>query len=502
MNSNTEHTSQDFPAKTAVAVLLAAFVVQWTVYPTFTRTNLDQFGDMLENYAWGIGWQWGYFKHPPFFAWTTAAWFKLFPNADWAYYLLSSANAGLAIFAGWRIATRFLDPWRAFLAAALFFFLPPLTFLATKFNANSALLPLWPLAVLFYIRYLERQKLSDAIILGIVAAAAIMTKYFSAVLLAAIALHILIDREARQRLLFRPATWIAIAVFLAAIIPHIFWLAQNDFITVTYAASQGDGSRLVGFISGLRFVGGMVLYTAPVAIIIAIALFRNRKGGQPFINRAGGNIFFRSVQGRALLWASFGSVGLAVIAGTVFGTKMSTVWALPMFYAVPTVLLAFIGTDALETRREVIPSAVVIFCLALFAAIPLVKALEHKKERLYSHVPVALIADAVEAAWAEMTYEPLRYVAGDKVLSSGLSFYGKSQPYAVIENTFEYTPWITADDLKKRGIAAACLESQACCEAELATFPVNFELKEELTVTDKSGREWTVYLRIARPAKS
>src|SRR5690606_1471898 len=81
-----------------VALLIGAFILIWTVYPTFTRINLDQYGDMLENYAWGIGWQWGYFKHPPFFTWTTAAWFEIFPNADWAYYLLSALNAGLAIF--------------------------------------------------------------------------------------------------------------------------------------------------------------------------------------------------------------------------------------------------------------------------------------------------------------------------------------------------------------------------------------------------------------------
>src|SRR5690606_29780055 len=220
-----------------VAALLAVFVFVWTIYPTFTRLNLDQYGDMLENYAWGIGWQWGYFKHPPFFAWTTAAWFEIFPNADWAYYLLSALNAGLAIFFSWRIATRFLDPWRAFIAAALFFFLPPVTFLATKFNANAALLPLWPLTVLFYLRFLENKKLSDAIILGLVAAIAMLTKYFSAVLLASIVLHLLVDREARQ-LLRRPATWIAAGVFLAAFAPHVLWLVQVDFLPIAYAASQ------------------------------------------------------------------------------------------------------------------------------------------------------------------------------------------------------------------------------------------------------------------------
>src|SRR5690606_11220462 len=312
-----------------------------------------------------------------------------FPRANWAYYLLSAANAGLAIFLSWRIATRFLDPWRSFLAAALFFFLPPVTFLATKFNANSALLPLWPLVVLFYLRFLEKQKLIDAIILGIVAALAMLTKCFSAVLLASIVLHILADRDAR-RLLSRPGTWIAALVFLSAMAPHIFWLVETDFLPISYAASQGDGSITEGVRSGLRFVGAIILYATPMAIILYVTLIRNRRARVGLLNRVGPADFTRTVEGRALLWTSFGSVMLAVIAGIVFGTRLSSVWALPMFFAAPIFLVAFAARNALEISREVLPLSVAIYCTGLLLAIPVLRYLD-TGEKHYSHTPIAAI---------------------------------------------------------------------------------------------------------------
>src|SRR5690606_12693051 len=159
--------------------------------------------------------------------------------------------------------------------AALFFFLPPTTFLATKYNANAALLPLWPLIVLFYLRFLENRKLADAIILGIAAAVGILTKYFTAVLLLPIVLHILLDREART-LLRAPATCSAAAVCLVALVPDVAWLVESDFLPITYAASQGEGHVLDGVISGVRFVVALFLSALPMAIILSIVLLRNR----------------------------------------------------------------------------------------------------------------------------------------------------------------------------------------------------------------------------------
>ncbi len=92
------------PLSRTALVAIGAAVLFWTAYSTQTQYNLDGYGDMVENYGWGIGWQWGYSKHPPLFGWITAAWFELFPRTDSAYYLLSAVNAQLAVLAGLFVA--------------------------------------------------------------------------------------------------------------------------------------------------------------------------------------------------------------------------------------------------------------------------------------------------------------------------------------------------------------------------------------------------------------
>lgn len=483
---------------TGVILLLLLFVAVWTAYPAFTRLNLDKYGDMLENYSWGIAWQAGYFKHPPLFAWITAGWFSLFPNADWAYYLLSAANAALAILASWRIALRFLDPWRAFLSVALFFFLPPFTFLATKYNANAAMLPLWPLTVLLYLRLLERRKMLDAVLLGAVAAAGMLAKYYSAVLLAAIALHLVADREARP-MLRQAVAWVACAVFLLLLVPHAVWLFQNDFLPVTYAAHQGHGSWLDALLTVPRFLVAVLLYALPATGVIGLALWRN--GATRLVEPGWVRRLRQGVKGRALLWATFGPLALAVFLGTVFSADLSSVWALPMFYSVPILLLLSAPQGQLERRRGVIPAIAVGFCLVLMAAVPAVRWFDRADE-VYHRVPVRRIAQEVERAWAAHTDAPLAIVAGDKILASGASFYGPSRPLSMQGSSFALTPWVKPEDVARKGILVACFKERGlkACEAAAQRLRPAYDAQVDVTVHGFApGEEWPVRFFIALP---
>ncbi len=121
--------------------LIALSVVLWTLYAEITSFNLDLHGDMVENYAWGINWQAGYYKHPPLFAWITAAWFLVFPEGDFAYRLLASVNVAVGLAGLWLLARRLLPERLVLPALCIAFFLPPLTTLAANYNANSGMIP-------------------------------------------------------------------------------------------------------------------------------------------------------------------------------------------------------------------------------------------------------------------------------------------------------------------------------------------------------------------------
>ena len=97
----------------AYALVLASFVF-WTLYADWSQYNLDQFGDMLENYAWGIRWRLGNPHHPPLFGWITATWFLIFPRTDFAYHALAAANIAASLLVMLQIAKRYLGSARLY----------------------------------------------------------------------------------------------------------------------------------------------------------------------------------------------------------------------------------------------------------------------------------------------------------------------------------------------------------------------------------------------------
>ncbi|WP_349366870.1 MAG: glycosyltransferase family 39 protein [Nitratireductor rhodophyticola] len=480
-----------------MGLLLAFFVALWTVYASLTQLNLDGFGDMLENYSWGIAWEQGYYKHPPLFAWITAAWFAVFPNVDWAYYLLSAVNGAALMFASWRIAVRFLDPWRAFLATALFFFLPPVTFLAIKYNANSAMLPFWAATVWFYLRFLEKRRLTDAVILGALAAASMLIKYFSAALLGAICLHVLFDREARS-LLLKPGVWVASLVFIALITPHLIWLFRNDFLPLTYVSEQGDGSALIGVTSTPRFLAALLAYLLPVVLVLLIAILRNGRG--PWLDAGPFFALRETLAGRALLWTGFGALALTLLLGIVFTVQFSSVWALPLYFSAPIFLILLVKPGRLEAQKPAIPAAVVLYGACLLALSPLIYAQEAQNTSHYNDVPVRALAGEIENAWNARYDTPLAYVAGDKILASGTTFYAASRPYSMQANSYALTPWITPEDVAVKGMAIACFDGQKGCLARAAELSGVGADTQDLTVPGFGGeRRWTVRVFFVPP---
>ena len=74
-------------------------------------------------------------------------------------------------------------------------------------------------------------------LLGLGIGMAVWAKYFIVVQAAPLALFALFDREARKTLA-TPGPWIAVAVALVVMSPHLVWLVQNDFLPFAYAEAR------------------------------------------------------------------------------------------------------------------------------------------------------------------------------------------------------------------------------------------------------------------------
>src|ERR1035437_8733764 len=227
----------------------AAHAVLWTIILINLKAAQDVHMDVAEAFAWGQKFQFGYGKHPPLAGWVAGLWFRIFPVADWATYALAMATLGCGLVICWLIALRVVDRRRSFFVLVML-----------------------ALVVLAYLDAFEKRSVRAGLWLGLAGALALMSKYWVLTMIGAVGLAALIHPD---RLLFlrSPAPWVAIATLVVAMLPHLWWLREVDFVPLTYAGDvYGLSSRAQSLQLVLGYAGhNLALLAAPVALA-AIAL--------------------------------------------------------------------------------------------------------------------------------------------------------------------------------------------------------------------------------------
>ena len=247
-----------------VASFVVAHVVLWTVILTQLKAAQDVHFDVAEAFAWGQKFLLGYGKHPPLSGWVAGVWFMVFPVADWATYALAMATLGCGLVICWLIALRVVDRRRAFFVVVMLALYPIFNFKGFKYNPDLLQLVTLPLVVLAYLDAFEKRSVRAGLWLGLAGALALMTKYWVLTMIGAVGLAALIHPD---RLLFlrSPAPWVAIATLVVAMLPHLWWLREVDFVPLTYAGDvYGLSSRAQSLQLVLGYVGhNLALLAAP-----------------------------------------------------------------------------------------------------------------------------------------------------------------------------------------------------------------------------------------------
>lgn len=482
-----------------IAGLIAAFALALALHGYLSRPSLDIYQDMYENFGWGIAWQWGYYKHPPFFAWETAAWFLIFPRTDFFYFLLSGVNASVALFAVWRIAARFGGGGFQLLAVVLAMLMPPISFLGVTFNANSAMTPIWALLFLFYLRGLEKARITDAVLIGALAAAALLAKYHSGVILAALLLHALLDGEARKTL-FSLFGLVAMVTFLVLMAPHFYWLFRNDFLPLTYAAHQdnGEGATLS---DTLRFLISPIGYCA--LAILAARSMRDLRDPYEFVPLDGWKRLRSSVTGRAMVAFAVLPIALTVVLGWAADAELSAVWGIPFYTAYAVMLALLVPAAYFEPRKNRAYGWGIAFMAVLVAVAPLWYQVEKKKNTNYYTTPLKALAAEVDSHWQSVGGGNGAVIFGSAPLSSPIAFYSSMDPLPLEGNSFEISArYLSADDIRKRGLIGVCWDLDGGCIAAVKAQMPPTQQPETLTLPGLlPGESWTFNIWMTPPAR-
>ncbi|MBV2187032.1 MAG: glycosyltransferase family 39 protein [Rhizobium sp.] len=491
---------QNWQAKAIVATIVV-FAIVLTLHADWSRFNLDEWGDMVENYGWGVLWQWGYFKHPPFFAWAVATWFSVLPHTDLVYYAFASLNVVVALCCLWRIAARYGSADFQLFVILCAVLIPPFSFQAIKYNANSAMTPIWAAVFLFYLRGLEARRWYDALALGVLAGVAMLTKYHSAVLIATLLIHALIDREARA-ILFSSFGLITAIASSAVFAGHLIWLVDNDFLPITYAASQGDGLILDFLFSLGLFLVGILAYLLPA---LALALvFRSARDGYPPLWLVRLRSLKETVAGRALLALGILPTLLTVVLAAAAGAQLSVVWVLPLYVPLLVMVGLLLPPDLL---RRHMPRGFLVFglyCAALLISAPIYKESIRPTVQKNMMVPLERMSGELDGYWLQ--YGGGRtggVMAGEDLLANAMSFYSRYAPITLEANSLEVSKgYLDRAELDRRGMMTICRQQDIECQQSVdSTMPGRTDLVKIPFVVPgfDEAQEWPFVVTIARP---
>jgi hypothetical protein len=365
----------------------------------------------------------------------------------------------IGLWFAWKISEHYLDGDKRVLGLALLTLVPLYNFHALKFNANAVMIPVWAAATYWFLRSFETRSILYAALAGFAAAAAMLGKYWSIVLLIGLAVAALADP--RRREYFRSAApWVTIAVGALALTPHVVWLAARDFEAFGYATgSHPVGNYGEAALSGLGYVAGSLGYVAlPIVLALAVA----RPGRAALADM----LWPRDASRRTALIAFAVPILLPAALAVVAKSEVVSIWAMAAMTLLPVVLLS--------SPLLAVPRAAVVHVVALAVAAPVllavlspaIAAIIHQRGVPKGQAHFQLLAGEMTRSWRAATDQPLRFVGGDPVLAHGVLFYLPDRPLAYTADR-SLSP-IDPARVARDGIAMACVTGDRGCEQLIA----------------------------------
>ena len=393
-------------------LFLSAHLLVWTLIPAITNNNLPL--DTIEALAWGSNLDWGFNKHPPFSAFSVEVFYRIFGSQDWAYYFLSQVFVIVAFFAVYKFSEEILNNKKLavlsiLLLEGIYFY----NFTTPEFNVNVAQLPFWALTVYFTWRCIKYDKATDYIFLGLFAGLGLLSKYLFIYLIIGIKLVFIyfLKRGIKFSHYF-----IAGPITLLILLPHLIWLTENNFITISYGLQRtgGVGGFLDHLIYPLIFLSKQVALLIPFLVMSFFLIKKMRFK----INLKDKKLVF-------LLLTTIVPIFLMLLTSMIMGVKIRTMWMTP-FYLFFGVLIIYIFRSQIQNLK--IKNFVIVFIFVFFISPSIYAYISISEKAKRTDYPGKEIARLVQNRWDKNFSNKIGIVVGDEWFGGNLSYHLNSRP--------------------------------------------------------------------------
>ena len=395
-------------------IFITAHLIVWTLIPTLTNNNLPL--DTIEALAWGSNLDWGFNKHPPMSAFLVEIFYQIFGNNDWAYYLLSQICVVFSFFIIWSLSKDFFEnKIYSFLSILLLEGIYFYNYTTPEFNVYVCELPFWSLTVFYCWKGFKNNKYTDWLLFGTFAAFGILSHYLFIYLLLSmdfLFLYMLIKNKIDFKCM------VSLIPFLIVLLPHLIWLNENDYITISYGlhrTGSGEQNFLDHIIHPLIFLGKQIGILIPFFLMLLLLSSKFKIKSN-----------FKDNKLLFLLTINIIPLALVFLTSMIMGVKIRTMWMTP-FYLFFGVLVIYIFQSQINLNK--LKGFVSVF-LILFIFYPFAYAyvsITQKDKR--TDYRGKEIAQEIQNYWDKKEFNlPINVVLGNEWLAGNLSYHLKSRP--------------------------------------------------------------------------
>ena len=392
-------------------------LIIWTMIPSLTNSNLPL--DTIEALAWGSNLDWGFNKHPPMSAFFSEVFYNIFGSQDWAFYLLSQIFVVISFYFIFKFAFEILGNIKlslisVLLLEAIYFF----NFTTPEFNVNVCQLPFWSLVIYYSWKIYDAKEIQfyDCFLIGLFAAIGFLSKYLFVYLLLSISLlFIYVIYKKFKNFDFKYL--IIIEIFLVLLVPHLIWLFDNDFITVSYGLKR-SGLEESEILNHVKYPITFLLKQIGILIPFFLLMWLLIKKIEIKFNFNDRKFLF-------LLSISILPIFLIFVTSAITGSKIRTMWMTP-FYLPLGIFSIYLFRSQINLKK--INSFLVGFLFLFFLSPSLYAYVSITKTDKRTDYPGKEIAAKVQFTWEQDFDKEIEFVTGDEWKAGNLSYHLKSRP--------------------------------------------------------------------------
>ncbi|MDC3101280.1 glycosyltransferase family 39 protein [Candidatus Pelagibacter sp.] len=399
-------------------IFVTVHLIFWTMIPSITNHNLPL--DTIEALAWGSNLEWGFNKHPPMSAFFPEVFYKIFGPQDWVYYLLSQIFVIISFYYVFKFSNeifknKLLGLISVLLIEAIYFY----NFTTPEFNVNVCQLPFWSLTVYYSWKIYSGKEIKflDCFLVGLFAAFGFLSKYLFIYLLVSIDLLFIYLIFLKKERKFDFKYLITLEVFLVILVPHLIWLNNNEFITITYGLAR-TGLEQSSIIDHIKFPIIFLLKQVGVLMPFLILFWL-------LVKKVKLNVNFKDKKLLFLLAINILPIALMFFTSLITGSKIRTMWMTP-FYLFFGSLFIYLFQAQINLKK--LKPFMIGFIFFFFLSPGLYAYVSISNDDKRTDYMGKEIAIKTQYAWDQQFDSSINIVLGDEWNAGNLSYHLKSRP--------------------------------------------------------------------------